>query len=94
MAKHKNKQTIPYGEKTIKVIIHYFTPDEENNKKIIWNCGFVRIASNRSRGIRNQKQIFFRNLNEVGDKIKQAIKESGVIVIKDMGNKKKEIVEY
>lgn len=94
MTKHQNKQTIPHGEKTIKVVIHHFTPDEENNKKIIWDSGFVRIASNRSRGIRNQKEIFFKNLDEIGQKVKQALKEAGVIVIKETGDKRKEIVEY
>ena len=94
MVKHKNKQTIPHGEKTVKVIIHHFTPDEENNKKIIWDSGFVRVASNRSRGLRNQKQIFFRNLDEISNKVKEALKKAGIIIVRETRDKKKQIVEY
>lgn len=88
------KQTIPHGEKTIKIIIHLFTPDEENNKKVAWSGGFARMASNRSRGIRNQKQKMFHNLNEMDGKIKEALREAGIILIKETKDKRKEIIDY
>ena len=94
MTKHKNKQTIPHGEKTIKIIVHFFTPDEENNRKLAWDTGFVRVATNRSRGLRNQKQIFFRDLEQISDKVKNALKKAGIILIRETSNKKKQIVEY
>lgn len=88
------KKTIPHGEKTVKVIIHFFTPDEEDNKKLIWHNGFVRVASNRSRGLRGEKQVFFHNLDELEDKVKQALRAAGIIVVKKTKENKKEIIEY
>jgi len=88
------KHTIPHGEKTIKVIINYFTPDEEHNKKIIWHNGFVRVATNRSRGLRDQKQLFFHNFDELGKTILKALNNAGIIIVKKTKGNTKEIVEY
>lgn len=94
--KEKTNQNIPHGDKTIKLTVYLYTNDLkelENNKKVALNEGTVRMNINRSRGIRGQTDFQFDGLIQIEDKIKEALKSAGVILV-DKKGKQKVIVDY
>lgn len=76
-----------YGERMIEVRVRFWTNDLAEAKgrvrpKHAWGSGLVRIAPNKSHGIKRGKALPFNSLAEIPAKIEQELIAHGVTIHK------------
>jgi hypothetical protein len=83
MAKPKAVEA-EYGKKSIKVTLYFWTDNLGGEGKILpkhaWDSGMVYVGANKEHRISKTKNVRFPSLPQIGESVKKAVMEAGVIL--------------
>ena len=68
-----------YGEKTIKLSIHFFTDTlpKDSDSKTAWEEGYIYVVANKSRELKPDT-VFFKSLEEFMPKMNQLLEKNNI----------------
>lgn len=83
----ENKKTRKWGQRTIKLTIHFFTNNlpKGTDQKTAWASGVIQIKSNKSIGLPEPsapKQMIFNSAEDLLPRMEELLDKNGVKLIK------------
>jgi len=83
----RGEKTVEHGNRVIKIELHFWTDGIASEKgkvvpKACWDSGTIHVLKNEGHGIERLEPIHFKSLSELEQKLEEAFKKAGIVVLK------------